>query len=377
MRTATTASINLATLVRDRGAELGLHRIGFVRPDLSEAAGRLNRWLAAGHHGEMAYMARRTEERSDPSRLFAGFASAIVVSEPYAQPGDVFAEMADPSRAYIAQYARGADYHERLKNRLEELMQTVAQAVPDVQYRVYVDTGPVLEKTLSAQAGIGWQGKHTNLVDPTGGNWLFLGIVLTNLELPQGALQEDRCGTCTDCITACPTDAFPAPYVLDARRCISYLTIENKGPIPRNMRPLIGNRVFGCDDCLAVCPWNRFAVAAKDSAYLAREMTALPALIDLMATSPQGFNRHFKHTPLHRTKRRGLLRNVAVALGNWGAPEAAPVLVNALEDEAPLIRGHAGWALGKIGGNAPALHAALENETDPWVREEFSTALLP
>jgi epoxyqueuosine reductase len=389
----------LKAALRAEGRRLGLHRVGFARPDLAAPAARLDAWLAKGYAGEMAYIGRRAAERAEPGRLLDGFATAIVASQAYAEGDrdDLAADLADPARAVFARYARGADYHEVLKGRLEALAACLRRLAPGAACKVYVDTGPVLEKDLAVQAGVGWRGKHTNLVDPGpagrtplpsegrravpvpgvlgGGNWLFLGVILTDLALPPDGALPDRCGSCAACLDACPTDAFPAPYVLDARRCISYLTIELKGAIPRDLRPLIGNRVFGCDDCLAVCPWNRFAAEAREAAYAARPVTRAP-LTELLELSEADFARHFKDTPVWRTRRRGLLRNVAVALGNARDPAAVPALARALADPEPLVRGHAAWALDRIGGpKADAARArARRREADPYVRDELGAA---
>jgi epoxyqueuosine reductase len=373
---------DLKASLRAEAARLGLHRLGFARPDMTGPAARLADWLAKGHAGEMAYIGRRASDRADPGRLLAGCASVLAATEPYADApaGEVFAALDDPSRAYFARYARGADYHEVLQAKLEALAAAGRRLAPGAAFKVYVDTGPVLEKDLGTLAGLGWRGKHSNLIDPRGGNWLFLGVVLTDLELAPDAPLPDRCGSCTRCLDACPTNAFPAPYVLDARRCISYLTIELKGPIPPAFRPAIGNRVFGCDDCLAVCPWNRFAARARETAYAARAVTAGATLAELMGMDAAAFARHFKGTPVARTKRRGLLRNVAVALGNAGRagdPQAAPALEKALTDPEPLVRGHAAWALGHIGGPEAraALGSAARSEAEPYVRGEIGAAL--
>lgn len=386
----------LAGAVRRRGTELGLLRVGFAAPHIPPVAHgsdpapgsspgfspdhpvtRFARWIAAGHHGEMGYLARRQCDRADTSRLLSGVRSVVVASEVYFPPGtapdaspdaspgyapgyfadDVFAEwsseLADSTRGYFARYARGADYHHRLGKRLEALAAFIGALAPGSRNLVYVDTGPILEKAHAVAAGIGWQGKHSNLVDPTAGNWVALGVILSDVAFPPDAPQPDRCGTCTDCLDVCPTSAFAAPYVLDARRCISYLTIELKGPIPPELRPAIGNRVFGCDDCLAVCPWNRFAQAARDTAYAARTITAGTPLVQLMALTPEGFDAAFRGTPVHRTGRGRLLRNVAVALGNGGDTASVPVLTAALNDPEPLIREHALWALQTIQGGRP------------------------
>jgi len=372
----------LAAGLRAEAERLGLHRVGFCRPALGRPADRLADWLARGHAGEMGYIARRAADRADPGRLLAGFRSAIVAAQAYADApaGEVFAALDRPETAYFARYARGADYHDVLLERLEALAARLRALAPGARTRAYVDTGPILEKDLGLQAGLGWRGKHTNLLAPDGGNWLFLGVILTDLDLPPDAPLPDRCGTCTRCLDVCPTNAFPAPYVLDARRCISYLTIELKGPIPLDMRPALGNRVFGCDDCLAVCPWNRFAARAREGAYAARSVTAGAPLTALLAMTVGDFAREFQGTAVWRTGRTRLLRNVAVALGNAADPAAVPALARALEgperDPEPLVRGHAAWALGRIGTSPAkaALARASGAERDPFVRGEIASA---
>jgi epoxyqueuosine reductase len=287
----------------------------------------------------------------------------------------------DPSRGIIASYAWGPDYHDLLLPRLQELGAMVRMgASGQVTYRAYVDTGPVLERDLSARAGLGFVGRNTNLINARLGSWLFLGELLVCEELnvsgPGG--EDGTCGRCTRCLDACPTRALVAPYVLDARRCISYLTIELKGAIPRHLRALMGNRIFGCDICQEVCPWNRrFARSTSEPAFQPVADVMAPQLTDLMALDDQGFREHFQGRSVMRAKRRGLLRNVAVALGNWGAADAVPALVRSLEDAEPLIRGHAAWALGRIStaDSRSALEKSLTSEKDAWVREEMRLAL--
>jgi epoxyqueuosine reductase len=270
-----------------------------------------------------------------------------------------------------------------MKERLIALQDWIATELVPAGGRAYVDTGAVLERELAQRAGLGWQGKNTMLIHPRRGSYFFLGEVLLDVELEYDApLAKDHCGTCHRCIDACPTgallgrDAAGAP-VMDARRCISYLTIELKGPIPRDLRPLMGNRVYGCDICNEVCPWNRFTAPTDEPAFLAREGLDGPSLVEWMGMTQEEFSRRFKNSPIKRTKRRGLLRNVAVALGNWGSPDAIPALAVALNDEEPLVRGHAAWALGRIGTDAAgqALSSRVEVETDEWVREEIACAL--
>ncbi len=381
-----------ARQIKEWAAELGLYPFGMVRPQLADAAASHHQWTEAGRHGEMHYLARRLEERADPSRLLPDLSWVLVAGHRYIPEGltseQIQARIDDADSGYIAQYARGRnDYHDVLKTKLEALMARIQTLAPQVRWKSYVDTGPVLEKALAAQAGVGWQGKHTNLLHPQAGNWFFLGEVLTNLELPDEAASTplpDRCGSCTACLDSCPTDAFPAPYELDARRCVSYLTIELKGPIPTDLRAGIGTRVFGCDDCLAACPYPVSGSSGTTAApppeeppsYTARPITDGAHLLELMALTREDFTRLFKRTALFRTKRRGLLRNVAVALGNRGNTDAVPVLTAALTEEEPLIRGHAAWALHQIGGEAArlALTQAAQTESDPWVLDELHGA---
>jgi epoxyqueuosine reductase len=293
----------------------------------------------------------------------------------------------DPSRGIVASYAWGDDYHEVMTPRLHQLEELIAaERGEPVAYRAYVDTGPLLERDLAARAGLGFVGKNTNLIHPSYGSWLFLGELLLGIDLTAGGSVRNRaypaakatCGRCTRCLEVCPTHAFVEPYVLDARRCISYLTIELKGVIPRDLRPLMGNRVFGCDICQEVCPWNRrFARPTDEAAFYPQADAIAPRLLDLIALDEVGFQERFRGSPIKRARRRGLLRNVAVALGNWGDPAAVPGLVHALYDAELLIRGHAAWALGRIA--TPQAHAALEQallaESDSWVQEEIQAAL--
>jgi epoxyqueuosine reductase len=297
---------------------------------------------------------------------------------------------ADPSRGIIASYACSDDYHDLLTPRLHQLGAFIkAEAVQPADYRAYVDTGPILERDHAADVGLGFIGKNSNLIHPRLGSWLFLGELLLTLDLPpavtisdpatgQGrAVSDGTCGDCSRCLDSCPTAALVAPYVVDARRCISYLTIELKGPIAHELRPLIGNQIFGCDICQEVCPWNRrFARPSAEAAFQPRPGATMPRLLDLIGLDDAGFRARFAHSPVGRAKRRGLLRNVAVALGNWGDPTAVPALASALHDPEPLIRGHAAWALGRIA--TPAAYRSLEqasiSEPDEWVREELKIA---
>jgi epoxyqueuosine reductase len=347
--------MNLTERIKSRAVELGFDLVGIAPAGVALHAEAYADWIAAGMHGEMAYMARNPDRRSQPERIVPGAQSVIVVGLNYYTidlPDEV---KSDPSRGLIARYAWSADYHEVMVPRLEQLAQYIREVTgEDARTKTYVDTGPVLERDWALAAGLGFIGKNTCLINPRLGSWLFLGVIITDAEVsplsqPGRAVGGKRvsCGTCTRCLTACPTNAFPAPHVLDARRCISYLTIELKGSIPIELRPLIGNRIFGCDICQDVCPWpTRFATPTKERSFFPIDIDrAAPKLIDLAQLSEEDFKRRFAGTPLLRTKRRGLLRNVAVALGNWGSAEARAALEMLARDDDPIISEHAQWGL--------------------------------
>ncbi len=323
----------------------------------------------------MGWMARSAERRADPGLVVPGARSVVIVALSYHTEIEA---THDPHEGCISRYAWGDEYHSVLGDRLEAMLGDLRDAFPEIEGRWYVDTGPVLEKAWAERAGLGWIGKHSNLISREAGSWIFLGALIVDLELEGGAAHRDYCGTCTACIEICPTDAIVAPYVVDARRCISYLTIENRGPIPREYRRDMGNRIFGCDDCQDVCPWNRFArVSSQARAFSAREGNQAPPLRELLRLSDDGFRERFAGGPVLRAKRRGFVRNVAVALGNSGDRGAVPDLIEALDDDEELVRGHVAWALGEIGGEDAegALHrrAALEQDDD--VRAEIERAL--
>lgn len=334
----------------------------------------------------MSYLARTDAlaKRLDPSRVVANARSGVVVAKGY-YAGKESQTAGDPSRGVFARYARGRDYHDVLTPRLIELQGWINRELRPVSGRAYVDTGPVLERELAFRAGLGWLAKNTMLIRPHGGSYFFLGVLLLDVELDYDQpFSGQLCGSCTRCLEGCPTGALlgrdqtGAP-VMDARLCISYLTIELKGAIPRQLRPLIGNRVYGCDICQEVCPHNRpkFVRLTDEPAFRPRGGLEGPALLDLIRITPQGFRDRFRGSPVRRAKRRGLLRNVAVALGNWGSPEAVPALIDALSDEEPLVRGHVAWALGQIGTPAgrSALEGRLASEENGWVLEEVELAL--
>lgn len=386
----TLSPTELSARVKRRALALGFSSVGIAPALPSAHAAHYAAWVEQGHHGEMAYLARAdaVAKRADPGRVVPGAKSAVVVAQNYFVGGaGREPESEDPARAVVARYARNDDYHDLLKDRLIGLQSWIDAELTPVGGRAYVDTGPVLERELAQRAGLGWQGRNCMLIQPRRGSYFFLGVVLLDVELAYDApFERDHCGTCTRCVVACPTGALlgrdpcGAPQI-DARRCISYLTIELKGAIPRELRPLLGNRVYGCDICQEVCPHNspKFVQLTDEAAFWPRAGVHGERLIELMALSQEEFSHRFKNSPVKRAKRRGLLRNVAVALGNWGSPEAVPGLAAGLADEEPLIRGHAAWALGRIGAEAArqALRGRVEVEEDAWVREELELALDP
>ena len=346
---------SLTEKICDRAHDLGFDLVGVTPGRPTPHVRAYHSWLAHGRHGEMGYMARpdRVARREDPARILPGVRSVICVGLNY-YPGALPASLShDPSRGLISNYTWGLDYHDLMIPRLEELAAFIsAEAGREAAYRTYVDTGPVLERAYAAEAGLGFVGKNTCLIHPQMGSWLFLGEILVNIELdPTPERAKTSCGTCRRCLDACPTGALIAPYVLDARRCISYLTIELQGPIPPELRPLMGNWIYGCDICQTVCPWQRFAKPTRERSFRAAEPDrAAPVLLDLLEMNEETFRQRYKGSPIFRIGRRGLLRNVAVALGNWGDERAVPALARALTDAEPLVRGHAAWALERIGG---------------------------
>jgi epoxyqueuosine reductase len=308
----------------------------------------LAKWLEEGAHGEMAWMENRAEERGSPQKLWEGARSVIMLGMSYAPAVDPLALAAYPDRGRISVYAQGADYHDVMKKALKALARWLV-AETGCALKVFVDTAPVMEKPLAAAAGLGWQGKHSNLVSRTHGSWLFLGAIYVALDLAPDAPEADHCGRCSACHTACPTDAFMGPYRVDARRCISYLTIEHKGPIPHEFRRAIGNRIYGCDDCLAVCPWNKFAdAAAAHRAFVARAELMAPALLDLLALDDAAFRKIFSGSPIKRIGRDRMVRNAAIAAGNSGDTKFAPPLQRLLDDPNETVREAAAWALKEL-----------------------------
>ena len=339
-------------LIRAKALALGFHAVGFAPAALGpEARERLAAFLAAGQHGDMGWLADRADQRAHPQSLWPEARSVIALGLSYAPDGDPLATLARPDRGNVSVYARNRDYHDVVKGMLKHLgAYIVSRFGPPV--KVFVDTAPVMEKPLAQAAGLGWQGKHTNLVSRAHGSWLFLGEVMTTLDLPPDPPHADRCGTCARCIAACPTDAFPAPYRLDATRCISYLTIEHAGPIPLALRPLMGNRIYGCDDCLAACPWNRFAHAAHPKLQ-ARDDLRAPALADLAELDDAGFRALFAGGPVKRIGRDRFVRNVLTAIGNSADPALLPAAQNLVSDPNPMVAEAAGWAAARLTGGGP------------------------
>ncbi len=340
--------MDAAERIRDRALALGFAAIGFAPARLGpEIRGQLADFLAAGYHGDMGWLAARAEERGDPAVLWPAARTAIAVGLSYAPADDALATLALPERGNISVYARNRDYHAVMKGKLKHLAQFVVSRFGG-DAKVFVDTAPVMEKPLAAQAGLGWQGKHTNLVSRAHGSWLFLGEIFTTLELPHSADAGGRCGTCERCLKICPTDAFPAPYRLDATKCISYLTIEHHGPIPEALRPLMGNRIYGCDDCLAVCPWNRFARPAADDKLVARADLTAPRLADLAGLDDAGFRAMFAGSPVRRIGRHRFVRNVLNAIGNSGRAALRPVAMRLTDDGDAVVADAARWAVRRL-----------------------------
>jgi epoxyqueuosine reductase len=354
----------------------GFDAFGVTRPDaIPHAAAKLREFLAAGIHGDMDWMARNADRRADPRTLWSDTRAIVLLGINYGPLDDPLAILRERLCGAISVYAQGDDYHEVIKPKLKALARwLIDKGGGDV--KVFVDTAPVMEKPLAQAAGLGWQGKHTNLVSRQHGSWLFLGAIFTTLALPPDVPERDHCGSCHACLDICPTAAFPAPYRLDARRCISYLTIEHKGPIPRALRPAIGNRIYGCDDCLAVCPWNKFAAAGHETKLAARAQLRAPRLADLARLDEAGFRALFAKNPVKRIGRARFVRNVLIAIGNSGDAALANEAERLLDDPSPLVRGAAIWALGRLDRTRFKRNAAERRaaETEPDVAAEWDAA---
>jgi epoxyqueuosine reductase len=366
------SSMGSRAAIRHHALALGFDAVGFTTPALSAAArGDLRAYLARGHHGDMGWLVEKEDRRGDPKVLWPEARSVVVLGMSYAPSEDPLAVTARKEAGAISVYARGRDYHDIVKKRLKALARFIAERWPG-ELKVFVDTAPVMEKPLAARAGIGWQGKHTNLVSREFGSWLFLGEIFLANALAPDPEETDHCGSCRACLDACPTQAFPAPYRLDARRCISYLTIEHKGHIDRALRAPIGNRIYGCDDCLAVCPWNKFAQEAHEIAFAPRGDA--PALAELASLDDAAFRARFAGSPIKRIGRDRFLRNVLIAIGNSASPALVAAVTPHLADPSPLVRAMAVWALSRLAPAATFREAAasrLAGESDAAVVEEW------
>jgi epoxyqueuosine reductase len=369
----------LRDAIRDEALRLGFDAVGFAAATLApetraERLAQLTRFIELGFHGDMGWLGESASERVDPATLWPGARTVVSLALNYAPTTDPRAAQGEPERGAISVYAQGSDYHDVMKTRLKALGRFIWDNYRH-SIKVFVDTAPLMEKPSAQAAGHGWQGKHTNLVSRQFGSWLFLGELLLSAELPVDAGESDHCGQCRACLDACPTAAFPAPYKLDARRCISYLTIEHEGAIDRQFRAALGNRIYGCDDCLAACPWNKFAKTAQEAAFVPRPELTAPALAELAALDDAAFRRRFAGTAIKRIGRDRFVRNVAYALGNSGAPAAAlPAVERLLDDPSPLVRGAAVWALSRLTPEAFERRRLAVTDADVDVQAEWRAA---
>jgi epoxyqueuosine reductase len=364
----------LTQKIREEALSLGFFRVGFAPAGQPPHETHFKSWLESGFHGEMHYLERQSSKRMDPGLILAGARSVIVLALNYSFDL-TFGESFPIGK--ISRYAWGCDYHPIVKSRLDRLLEFIRSQVPDVHGRSYVDSGPVMEKVWGAQASIGWMGKHTILITRDHGSRFFIGVILLDIELAYDQKAKDYCGTCDRCIQACPSRAITAPYLLDARRCISYLTVEFRGVIPHELRPLIGARIYGCDDCQDACPWNRKPVLATVKELEPRAEYYAPQLLYLADISQEEFDRRFANSPIRRITRDVFVRNIMVALGNSSQIESVPVLKRALQDSSPLVRAHAAWALGQISISDAfsSLELARKNEADSSVLVEMDAVL--
>ena len=366
----------LTDFVKAEAADKGFDLCRITGPDsIPQAPARLADFLASGYHGTMEWMAETEARRADPRVLWSEVRSIVIFAMNYGPEHDPRAVLAMPDRAAISVYAQNRDYHDIIKGRLKEVATRFA-ARGGADVKVFVDTAPVMDKPLAAAAGLGWQGRHTNLVSRTHGSWLFLGSLFTTADLIRDEPERDHCGSCRACLDACPTDAFPAPYKIDARRCISYLTIEHKGPIDPSLREKIGNRIYGCDDCLAACPWNKFAAAASEMKLVAREELKAPAIADLLMLDDPGFRAHFSGSPVKRIGRDRFVRNVLIAAGNSGDRGLIETCTRLADDTAPVVRGMAAWALSRLmtASEFRQFAAGRADDADEDVRAEYERA---
>lgn len=360
--------------IRNEFTRRGFSAVRFTEPPLGPAAEHFKQWLAHGYAGEMSYLQRRREERSSPEKLLPEIKSVILLAHPY---DSGLENTQDPSEGNISRYAWGEDYHGVLGEKLRTLTAWLENFLPQAHFYLSVDAQPVMEKAWAQKAGLGWMGKHTNMIDPERGSYFFLSAILTDVDFTPDPPQQDRCGSCEACLKACPTGAIIAPYLLDAQRCISYLTIELKGPIPAELRPMIGNRIFGCDDCQEVCPWNRFSQPTKEKRFLPRsEIRNQPLSHWLRLTRPE-FKKIFQDSAVSRARWKGFLRNVLVAAGNSGDASLVPLIREKFSEENPLVRGHAVWAYHRLMGEEGRgeLEELRKKENDEFVLKEIGEAL--
>jgi epoxyqueuosine reductase len=363
----------LTRTIREEADRLGFAGMGVVPAGPLPHADRFASWLENGFHAQMDYLERQVEKRRDPRRVLPDARTILVLALNY-YDGSIQPDV--PLKGRISRYAHGNDYHPVMKKRLLQLLSFIRRLQPSVKGIGYADTGPVMEKVWGAESALGWTGKNTILISRTMGSWFFIGVILLDTVLEYDRKEKDFCGSCRRCVDACPTGALAAPYLLDARRCISCLTVECRGMLPRPLRPLIGNRIFGCDDCQDACPWNKFARIVPDGELVFRDNCVMPDLIDCATLSREEFGRRYNDSPIRRITRDGFVRNCVVALGNSGCRESVPALDSALRDESPLVRAHAAWSLGRIAHPAArrVLDAARIDETDPRVLEEIDCA---
>ena len=365
-------------LIKRKALEIGFDAIGFTAPSLnSNVTENFDNFISNGFFGDMEWMAKNAHRRRDPKLFWPEARSIIVVACNYGPKSNPLNDLNASDRGNISVYARNRDYHDVLKKKLKTLGRWLGEYF-QCDLKVFVDTAPILEKPLAQNAGIGWQGKHSNLVNKDFGSWLFLGELFTTLDLEPDRVGQDHCGSCTKCLDICPTHAFPTPYQLDARRCISYLTIEHKGHIPVEFRKLIGNRIYGCDDCLAVCPWNKFAKTASEIAFIPRDKLNLPLLEELLLLDDQSFRNYFSGSPIKRIGRDRFIRNVLVAVGNSKLSEVPSTLSKLLFDPAPIVRSMAVWALGQLGDKKTikaSYKALFLKEQDEVVQSEWARVI--
>jgi len=366
--------MSLSQEIKAKALELGFSKVGITPAERLDDRNRLGSWLAAGHAGEMAWMSHHPDKRLDPAQILYTVQSVIALAMNYYSP---FSHSENVIHGKISRYAWGRDYHHVIHDRLKALWEWIQAIEPSVEGLYYSDTGPLMDKAWAHKSGLGWIGKNSNVITRQRGSWIFLGEILLSLKLDYDSESGNYCGTCRRCIDCCPTKAIVAPYVVDARLCISYLTIELRGPIPRELRSMIGSRIFGCDDCQDVCPWNRFATPSKEKDFFPDRGNHVPVLIDLMKMTESEFRERFRYSPVKRAKYAGFLRNVAIALGNSHDPSACDVLEKSLKHAEPLVRSHAAWALAEIGASnsLAALQRAIAAESESWVLSEIQEAI--